>query len=93
MSTAVILEKTNPLYNKVRKLICEIYTCIFKGRLEIYKTNFGYCLLFGIPSNTEFSTIYVEGNEKQFLNILKQELKNSRYGYVEYKEALLTNER
>lgn len=84
---AVTLENMNDAVNKIRKLIFNLYKCVFRGRLEIVKNSSGYSLILGIPSNDKPTTINIDGTLEDFYKGIEQEFKINKKYVADFKRV------
>lgn len=80
------------LTKEVRKIIWNLYKCLFKGRLEVHETSSGYQLVIGIPSNSRPSFIDVQGTKEDFLKFLTKDFTENKKIWIDYKQVNLTKD-
>lgn len=77
------------LTKEIRKIIWDLYKVIFRGKLEVYKTDSGYILVIGIPSNDRPSFIDVQGTEEEFLKYVQKDFKSNKRIWIDFKQVNL----
>ena len=70
----------------VRDIIEEIYNKKYIGKLKVIKTNKGYKLEIALGFEDTPHSYAMEGNEKQFLDFVRCELKRAGWDGVEFSE-------
>lgn len=89
---------TKDLELVIRDYIEELYKCKYVGLLRVNETfqqvpeflnpiHLGYELELCLNKDEKPIRLAIDGNEKQFLQFIKQELKNNRYHCVDFFKA------
>lgn len=89
MSEAVTQDDMVLLTKEIRKIIWNLYKCVFRGKLEVHKTNSGYTLVIGIPSNDRPSFIDVQGTKEEFLKYIQKDFKDNKRIWIDFKQVNL----
>lgn len=80
-------ETTKSIIIKIRKIIFDTYKCLFRGKLKVIKTQSGYSLIIGIPSNDKPSTITIDGTLDDFYKYITQEFKDNKRYVADFKRV------
>lgn len=89
MSEVVTQDDLVILTKEIRKIIWNLYKALFKGKLEVHKTDSGYTLVIGIPSNDRPSFIDVQGTKEDFLKYIQKDFKYNKRIWIDFKQVNL----
>lgn len=89
MSEVVTQDDLVILTKEIRKIIWNLYKVFFKGKLEVHKTDSGYTLVLGIPSNDRPSFIDVQGTKEDFLKYIQKDFKDNKRIWIDFKQVNL----
>lgn len=89
MSEVVTQDDLVILTKEIRKIIWNLYKALFKGKLEVRKTDSGYTLVIGIPSNDRPSFIDVQGTKEDFLKYIQKDFKDNKRIWIDFKQVNL----
>ena len=79
----------------IKELIENIYNCKYKGLIRVSETTYdhpecrspihlGYQVEIGLNKDEKPIVLAIDGNEQDFLNFIKSELKKNRYNFVDF---------